>query len=70
MPCIKIYLNEYPVYTMLDGGSTANLVHLKVAQASSLAVSTTLHPLVGVQGKQPFCAHQVSKPYFLQIGLL
>lgn len=55
---------------MLDGGSTADLIHPEVTQASGLTVSTTLHPLVEVQGTQPFYACRIAKPYILQIGPL
>lgn len=45
---VKIYLNRYAVYAMLDSRSAANLIYPEVACATGISVSTALHPLVRV----------------------
>lgn len=70
MPWVKVYLNSYHVYTMLDGESAADLIHSEIACQSGITVSKLLHPLVDIEGEWPFYAHKIAKPYILQIGPL
>lgn len=56
MPRVKVYLNSYTIYAMLDRESATDLVYPDITCASSLTVSTILHPLVGVQEAYSFYA--------------
>lgn len=51
MSQVKVYLNSYPIYTMLNRGSTADLIYSEVVCHSGIIVSKLLYSLVDIKEK-------------------